>query len=955
MRKALLLIFPALLLVACQAGKQALKLMEKQKYEEARTKLEQALPKDSLNADLLYVYSLLYTDSANQAYDIDTAYFFINRAREAYVQTDPREKDRQYKAIRLDSAALSRQQQRLDSLAFLRARSFNTIAAYQTFVDTHAGAAQLADAIRIRNRLAYQAALQQDTYEAYKTFMDTYPEAEQYVQARERYNTLVFRARTREGDLQSYLDFLESFPDSPYRGNAEKNILEISTAANHFDAYLDFIQTYPNSPHTSFAVNLLFHLYRDKYGADAFFNRFRNLPLLDSLLQAQEVSQRILAPIFEQARYGMIDSRGNYAVETAYSFIPGKYLCRGVTTDLLHLADSKGDGIHHFLLTKTGEEVFSYSGTENINDNNATGMLNQTGFHQMGGGLMLVNTQEDRYRLLHQSGRMLLDAQAIDTALVLPAPTDASPDSAPYQFIKFARDGRWGLATFTGRTLLRADYDEIEDYESFIALRKDGRIAITNRTKIAQIANQRPLELSFIYEDVALMGQDYLVAYTDKYESVLDKNLDVVVPLDNYSIVRPFDGDDPRQKCWLLRSEEYEAYVSNDSLLNRRVTSYFLYQKGATTDPKTYREAYFSNGWLALQDQDGYIFYDFDQEETAGRYDSVKLIGNDFALLFTQQPQSGADSVQLRFRSGRSLALGKAEELNFLLLRSNTAGEGKEYLMVAPRRGDKKIYAADGKLVLEGDFSDVKVYNDLFVIEQKRRKGLVNRQGKTILPNRYEAIGNYRDSLLALFRNGKFGTYHHASGTRIEPAYENMLQAYGPSLLSAADSAFSKLFIAKKDGALGIVNQDNETLAPFTFDEITYWNDTSALVRQENQWLIYGIPRFNGYDQETDYTLYSGIDDFSIIEETDEEKVLKIYKEGGYGIISNRKGELLGPTYDDIRLLGSVNDPQSIYMAEKYVPEADLYIVIHINTSGSIIKRQALTPEQYDRVFCEEA
>ncbi|MFP4091632.1 MAG: WG repeat-containing protein [Cyclobacteriaceae bacterium] len=962
MSRRLPMIFLALSLTACSSSQQALKLINKQKYQAAQEKIDKALAKDSLHADLLYVYSLLYTDTAFASYDIDTAHFFILASIEDFTRSDAKKRSKYFKAISLDSTALLQQKQRIDSLAFLKFKNINTVTAYQQFVEEYPDASQRQEAESLRNELAYEAALEQDTYQAYQAFMEAYPEAKQYEQAKERYNTLVFKASTWQGNLQSYLDFLASFPKSPYRANAEKQILEISTADNQLSAYLDFIRQYPQSPHLRLAINQFYHLYKEKYGAEAFFSEYAELAWVDSLKKAYEASAQVFAPVFEDNKYGLINSQGTYAINTDYDLIPEDYLCEGVTEDLVHLGIQDGNRIRHQLLDKSGAKVYSFD-TEMTTFEQDEGILRQKLIYHLPAGLLLIRQEEGTYQLMQQAGILLMPDQTIDTLELVPAVSKASENAAPFQFIKFAQNGRWGLATFNGRVLLEANYSEIEAYEEFITLSQEGSIAVTNRSSVAAIADQRPLELSFLYEDVALMDDRFLVAYTDKYETVLDENLDIAVPSDRHTIVRSFKGDNPQEKLWLLRKDDFEAYVSNDSLLNRRISTYYLYQKEQADSQITYRDVYYSNDWLALKHDQGFMFYDFSTtgvpqagEPQAGKplaYDSVKLIGDSFALLF-KESTTGTDSVTIRYKTGRSDTMSPADELNFLLLNAGAGSQRQEYLLIAPRQGKKEIRSVNGELVLQDDFTDVKVYDHgLFVIEQKNRKGLLNHEGKTLLPFRYEAISNYKDGLLALFRNKKFGTYHHATKTLIEPAYESVLQAYGEAVLNLSDSVLSELFIARKEGALGLINQKNEPLAAFAFDEISYWNDTSALVRQANEWALIRIPRFGKYEKEHDYVLYSGIDDFSIVEEEGGEKVLKIYKEGGYGIISNRKGELLGPTYDDIRLLGSVNDVQSLYMAEKYVPEADLYIVIHIDTSGKIIKRQALTPEQYDNVFCE--
>ena len=60
----------------------------------------------------------------------------------------------------------------------------------------------------------------------------------------------------------------------------------------------------------------------------------------------------------------------------------------------------------------------------------------------------------------------------------------------------------------------------------------------------------------------------------------------------------------------------------------------------------------------------------------------------------------------------------------------------------------------------------------------------------------------------------------------------------------------------------------------------------------------------------------------------------------------------MAPTYDGITLLGDTAADNYLYLTEKYVPEADLYILIYLDAAGKLIRRQALTADQYDRLYC---
>ncbi|WKN30294.1 WG repeat-containing protein [Porifericola rhodea] len=960
MKKKLLLVpFIFFLFYSCNSSKQALSLINKQKYQAAQAKLDKQIAKDSLNADTYYVYSLLYTDTAFYAYNIDSSFFFINQAILDFEKTDLKNREKLQASLGLDSVSLLLQKERNDSLAFQRAQEIHTVQAYQDFLDTHTKAQQTTEATKLRNQLAYQAASEMDTYEAYKSFMEAYPNAEEYALAQERYNTLAFRVTTRTGDLQSYLSFLNAFPDSPFRSQAEEYILQISTASNSFQSYADFINSYPNSPHAALALNLLYHQYKEKHSAEAFFQNYQDLPLIDSLKEAYAVAQHILAPIFENQHYGLLNKEAEFVIPKAYDFIPPQYLCEGVQDEVIHLAKKENDSLIHSILTKDAQLIHQYQ-LAAINTDGAGSLYTQK-HYLLPSGLMLLQNEAGKYRLMHQSGTSIYPASGEFTLDTLSFVKTMSEENSAYetgqfQFIKIQENAQWGLISLTGKELLSTEYEEIEDYGHFIVLTKNGKMAVSSRDKIIEAANQKPLELSFLYEDVALIDNRHIVAYTDKYETAINFNLETEVPLEDHNIIRIINDSDPQNQKWLLKRNKSKTFVRNDSLFNTTQAVYYIYDKQNNTPENTYEKAYFNDRWLALQDNKGFHFFDFQLAQEGTLYDSVKLVGESFALLF-EEHENASDSVKVKFKGGGLLSLVSPERINFLLLKQThtLSRTSEEYLLIAPRSGPKEVWNAYGKRVLEGSFSDVQLMpQGLFVVEERRNKGLIDSLGNELVPSRYQSISNFKDNTVALFQNRKFGTYRVDSKTLISPRYEAVLQPYGQPIFHQQDSTTTELFIAKQKGSLGIINQNNIELTDFAYDAIHYWNDTSALVRVDEEWSIISFSRKEQFDKEKEYERYSEILDFEVIEKTEEEAVLKIYKKSGYGVLSNKKGELLSPTYDDIRLFGSLKDVNSIYYSEKYVPEADLYIVIHLDKQGNIIKRQALTQEQYDLVFCED-
>lgn len=949
--KGCILLSLVILCLSCHSGRQALKLIEKGKYEQAQAKLNKSLSKDSLNPAANYVYSLLYTDTAFQHYHVDSAYKYVLKAISDYQHTEAKSRQKLAKSLQLNSTTLNKQKLLTDSLAFAEASGTHTVTAYQKFIDEHTSSApQYEEAIRRRNKLAYDAAKRIDTYQAYQYFMHTYPEAVQYAQAQERYNTLVFREKTKGGSLESYLNFLRAFPNSPYRPNVEEQILKISTAGNHLKQYADFARQYPESKYARLAVDILYHLYKTVHHPGHFLKEFPGLPYADSLRRMIAAENKLLVPILENNHYGFMDSTGSMIIPPRYSLISARYLCQGTINDYIHVARADDNKTQHSLLTKDGEVAMQVSSDESLTAH--AGPFHSDFITDIGAGCLLVQKAAGKYILRHKAGHLMVpDAyDLLDTVEFVPSPS-ALHQQIPYQFMKFQVNGLWGLMTFTGKTLLKAEYDTIEEYDAFIVIEKDGKMAVTNRDALIQKANNIQPDLSFLYEDVALVDRNYLLAYTDEYETALNSRLETEVPLGNHTIVRHIGS----AHQWLLKKETLRQFVRNDSLINVKNPSYFLYNSQQQNGiPGQYWQAFYNERWLALQNRKGYEFFDFSSSNPGVMYDSVKLLSEHFALLFQK------DSVTVRFANQQKFTLARfpdRKELQFRLIKSmanDVLPSQIEYLLII--KGDKKqVVNQQGQSLFAAGFHEITAYQpDLFMIEKNGRKGLVDGEGKTLVPILYQNIGNYKQGMLTVFHNQKFGFYFHNTQTFVKPEYEAMIQFYGPSHggpTVETDSTAASLFIAQKKGKYGIINQENRVIMPFMFEQIQYWNDAAALVQAENQWQVYQLfPPENTPQEER--IKFKGIEDFEELI-SGKERLLKVYNNKAYGIISNTRGEVIPAAYDEVILLG--DEHQHMFLTEKYIPEADLYIMIYFDASGKMLKRQALTAEQYDKIYCDSS
>nr|WKN34800.1 WG repeat-containing protein [Tunicatimonas sp. TK19036] len=921
--------------------------MHDQKWEKAELTLQKLRTneKDSLFPDVYYAYSLLYTDTAYQHYQIDSAYAYILQASQDFQQTPEKEKEKLARAIQLTDSTLLIQKRQLDSLAFIRATELSTVPDYQYFIDQHTDAPQQKEAKQLRNALAFEAASELDTYQAYRNFLDTYPEAEQVPLAEERYNTLVFQSQTATGDLESYYQFLEAFPNSPYRPQAEEAIFQIITADNQLTHYARFVHDFPDSPYARKAVNWLYHLYKVNHPADSFFIQYPDIPYQDSLRTASTTAQRFLLPWLNHDQFGFMDANGQTVIAPQFSDVFPDYNCEGVVSEVIF---ASRDSVLH-MLSKKGEILYASA-------IRGDGILQ---INELGGGLFWIGSDVSG-EVVHISGDVVISAsEQVDEVTLLPSPIAAVE---PVQFIKFKKAGDWGLKSFTGVTLIPAEYDDIQEYNHFIVLERGGRLAVTNRRIVSNQVVEPSLSLNFQYEDVTLLDDDHLIAYTRNYESVIDTTLQSVVPLGRYTVLRKVDYG--AQQQWLLKTSEEQQIVQNDSLITKRTVHYSLYPSTDGNSDINFSQAFYNDQWVALKTDQHYFLLD-NQTATfpTDPYDSVKLISDHFAAIYHGSSQDLdsmdlliAEQAPITFRFSKHPV--QASDLQFRLIRTQNTQKNdqiEESLLIRQPNQAELLLNQSGDTVLETSLQSVSAYpHGLYVIEQRAKQGIIDQVGNELVPVQYDRIGSYHASgLLSIFHRQKFGAYHVETSTLIKPAYEAALQLYA---IVIPDSIPQPLYIARKNGKYGIIDGQEQSYLPFSFQAVRYWNDTSALVQYEDQWLIYSFASEaqNRLSFDEEKAFYSAIEEFSLLPSTEPEVLIKIYKNGGYGVVSSQHGELLSPTFDDVLLMRNPENDAPIYLTEKYVSEAKLHILIHMNAQGEIIRREAYSPDEYDKLYCEQ-
>ncbi len=518
------------------------------------------------------------------------------------------------------------------------------------------------------------------------------------------------------------------------------------------------------------------------------------------------------------------------------------------------------------------------------------------GVQDLGCGLLKVE-RKGYAGVIHKSGFQILDFNFQDAGLVANA------------FIKYKYNGKWGLKSFCNRDLLPAEYDDIFSEGRFVILKSNGLFAIQNVENIARAANLIKPKPEFRYDDYELIYAGQLLLFRDDMESVMDLKLKESLPLDKQNFYEFYGG-------WLVKKDnKYKVY---DQIFYPMSDLEF-----DLVDFNKSRAALKYNGKWGIFNAESVFPTNFE-------YDSVRFLSEQIGIIMQEK------HVYAIFSNDSIIDISYSRDTRLLRPTSIDMDEDareSQYLLTKTDKSVFKIYNIYGTLILDGKYNAVSALgHEYLLVERSGKKGLIHRNGKMALKVNYNAIGNYENGYVSTLINGKFGIYHHDKNVFLSTKYQKALKPFG-----------NKYFIGTRGSSFGLVDLDNKEVTGYHFDQILDWNDSVALVSENGEWKLYDI--------HNKKYVYEGISEYKVLRHDDGEKILLITKESKNGILSNKHGLVVGPTFNDIINLGTQETP--VYFCEKYIIEAEFYVVIYYDATGKILRKQIFTePEEYEKIYC---
>lgn len=457
----------------------------------------------------------------------------------------------------------------------------------------------------------------------------------------------------------------------------------------------------------------------------------------------------------------------------------------------------------------------------------------------------------------------------------------------------------WALFTFSGKPLTGFDFKEISSVENNITLHHtNNKFSIHTQAQIAALADREPLDTRSTFDEIRSWSTGLIWVRSGDREGMLTSQLRYTVPLQ-------------KQK---LSGSRYGLISQSDAGYK------FIEHEFLKTE--LYEKIFQGNSWLGLSKAGKWSLWHQQLDNfISGEYDSLSLLG-------TLPVLHRNDSAILVLANAQRLYISK--DLNFKFLSSRD----EEVYLLSEDRNRTYVHDGNNKRLFRQEFDRIDLLTkEVFIAERRGKKGLLNKEGKNVLAFEYDAFAVLPNGHISTLKDRKFGLFAPGLGLTIPAEYERNLQLYNSDIL-----------IAYQKGLFGFLNWKNKPLSGFEFEHIEYWNDSVAIVKQHFQWKL--------FDLNSRSFIMSNIKNYKLVRNDDVEKIAIINHDGGFGVISNKNGIIIPPTFSDIVNIGSAEEP--FYFTEKHVEEAAYFVVVYYNKHGEVVKRQAFEAEEYDLIYCSK-
>ncbi|WP_281616440.1 WG repeat-containing protein [Flammeovirga sp. SubArs3] len=695
-----------------QSSKQFWKLADKGEYEKIVKKLEKESDQIDQNVSLNYIWGLYYV-SNEAAYNLDTAYAFLDKADNLWNDSSPTQRA-EWEKLYVNNDSIQYWKQNVEKYAFNECVENLKEEDFITYLEKFPHSEWVPEAISLRDSLGYEKAKQEHTYESYHLFIRSYPEARQAIEAQNYYENLIYHSKTKDADEKALSDFLKEHPKNQHIHKVEKQLYELITEDKSIVDYSHFVRDYPETIYADSAIAQIWLLSEDK---DSVLNTYRNWEE-KAYFQALMLKQKQLYyPVFQEDSLSFINDHGNVVFTEAISGVKKAYNCHG-TSDLFLEVEKDGK---KGLVDRNNSIVlpFNYDkikpllvGVYAIEKNNKVGV------YALGEGEWISPIYDQIVPL----SRRLFGVR---------------------------KQARWGIVSVTGELKFPIEAGQlIHISENTILVMKKGRWAkYTESDVFGSKINTDDEE--FIFEGYKQLEDQWFGLKENSKWAIYTPNgkkysqdYDQIEDLDN-------------KLGWSVRSDTLYQVINYDNEL--LIDSLLLPE--------------FSKSGVTSRWKDQWVAYNWKGEKIfLGQADTVF-----FDKMYPNLIQQTDKKEKVLFKDGNILDLERYSQWNVTYVTQDSLV--LPYIAAISRRNKKfALLDQGGNQIMTPQFSDLKVdTNGIVIAKYGSLYYLYETNGKRILQEGYTQIvadGTYYH----LKGKGKFGIYNIKTGLKITPRYEEQLQ-----------------------------------------------------------------------------------------------------------------------------------------------------------------------------------
>jgi len=739
---------------------------------------------------------------------------------------------------------------------------------------------------------AFAKAKKINTESGYNRFLTSYPLAKQKNSAIELRDEVSFLEALKENTYLSFSEYLKRYPQSHRSREAseryEKLLFEEKTKDNKLASFKSFFSAYPASPYAGLAQQEIFELTTANGEPESFFQYLKEYPKGQYAKRARDL-------VFQL--YRETDEKIPAAIESdslrEVIRLESKFWIPFYKNELYGFMDQDGKEV----LPPTFEEIEEEYKCGPVKEDILifkSGVYSRSGKKLTAQGVeisnigwgFLIAESEGCSQLLHKSGVLIIETCYDDFKIV------------GNNFIAAQKGNVWRLYTLTGRALDVDELNDVKEIEGVVVLTRLGKKILTTAQQLGALANGVELNDELVFDDVQAMSKGLLLVRNGTLEGIINSRLEYVVPLDRHSLTKTSFG-----------------------LIEKQPTGTIVHGLAKELENQRWHRIYYHRDWLVLSREGQLQLFNISAKKMVTlKTDTVWF---DRSLAFVQAD----NAVKVYLSASRAIDLQPDSKIQFINARDSVQFF---YTESKNKRTVFSVATGDQLFITEYDLIET-IGTDLFIVAKGNRKGVLGRNGKEVVPVEMDAIIQNQTGQLSLLKEKKFGLFDLASRQLIKPIYERNVTRLN-----------TKYLIAYKDGFYGLIGWDTKPITEFEYAEVVPWDNAIIWVKKNFQWTLFNF--------ETKEIILDRIRDFTWLRNTEEEKLTRVHRENYYGIISNRSGLVIPPTFHDIINLGTAEIP--FYFTEKSVEEAGIYVVIYYDHTGKLVRRQAYEEEDYDRIYC---